>query len=101
MPTFKPGDEIAIPCEVGPGPFPTEKLVTLDTAEGPLSGFVRKENLLSVDSTGNNGYIRGTVKEVFSEIITVVVRGSFFTTTGLASLPREWASKHVQFAHAA
>jgi len=100
MPAFKKGDEIEIPCAVEQGAFPTEVLVSFNTVEGPVSGFVRKEFVSRVDQ-GGKGYIRGIVREVSSDVITVLLKGSFFTTTGLASLPRDWANKHVQMARAA
>jgi hypothetical protein len=100
MAQLKPGDQIEIQCDIGPGAFPTEILVTFETADGPVSGFIRKENVIRKDR-GDVGYIRGTVQEVEEDIITVLVKGSFFTTTGIAALKRDWADKHVQVSHAA
>jgi hypothetical protein len=100
MANFKPGDEVLIQCEIGPGAFPQEMLVTFETIDGPTSGFVRKDQISLSDKNGV-GFINGTVKAVTDDVLTVMVRGSFFTTTGLASLNRDWAKKHVQFARAA
>lgn len=94
MVSFTPGQSIRIRCEVQRGAFPTEALVTFETAEGPVSGFVRSN---SVERTeGHEGYIRAIVKEVPRDTITVMVQGSFFTTTGLAYLNRDWAKSHVK-----
>ena len=97
---LRPGDEVEIPCEVGNGAFPTEMLVTFETTDGPVSGFVRKENLVATDKP-DRAFVKGRVKEVTRDVITVIVRGSFFTTTGLASLSRDWASKNLRVPHAA
>lgn len=100
MAKFNVGEIVEIQCEVQAGAFPTEVLVTLDTVEGPISGFVRKEAIKRVK--GHEGYIRATVKDVSADTLTVVLQGSFFTTTGLAYLKRDWANAHVQpVAHAA
>lgn len=98
MPSFKPGQTIQILCEVQRGAFPTELLVTFETAEGPVSGFVRADSVKR--SNDREGYITAEVKEVSADTLTVVVHGSFFTTTGLAYLNRDWANSHVQSAHA-
>lgn len=100
MANFERGDEVQIQCDIGPGAFPTEFLVTFETVDGPISGFVRRENVVRSDK-GDIGYINGTVEEVTADVITVLVKGSFFTTTGIAALTRDWANKHVQVAHAA
>ncbi|MGH8614449.1 MAG: hypothetical protein ACREYF_21115 [Gammaproteobacteria bacterium] len=97
MSNFTIGQTVKIPCEVQRGAFPTELLVTFDTAEGPVSGFVRKEG---VEGEGHEGFIRATVTAVSSDTLTVMVQGSFFTTTGLAYLRRDWANSHVHPAHA-
>jgi hypothetical protein len=98
MPKFVPGQVVMIRCDIQPGAFPTEVLVNFETAEGPVSGFVRSNN---VERTGEDeGFIRATVQEVSAHTITVVVDGSFFTTTGLAYLNRDWANSHVRAAHA-
>ena len=100
MEKFEQGDQVQIQCDIGPGAFPTEFLVTFETVDGPISGFVRRENVVRSDK-GDVGFISGTVEEVTDDVITVLVRGSFFTTTGIATLKRDWANKHVQVARAA
>lgn len=100
MANFKAGDKVQIQCEIGPGAFPTEFLVTFETTQGPISGFVKKGNIIRDDKSGV-GYITGEIVSVTPQIITVLVEGSFFTTTGIATLKRDWADKHVQVAQAA
>lgn len=98
MPKFTPGELVRIPCEVQRGAFPTEWLVTFETAEGPVSGFVQSDYVERAE--GHEGFIRGVVREVSADTVTVEVHGSFFTTTGLAYLRRDWANSNLQLAHA-
>jgi len=99
MQKFSIGQAVQIRCEVRPGPFPAEFLVTLDTIEGPISGFVRGDNFRK-SSSSNDGYVFATVTDVSEDTLTVMVRGSFFTTNGLAQLKRDWANSHVREARA-
>ncbi len=82
------GDTIGIQCTVQPGPFTGERLVSFDTVDGPVSGFVRDEDLKEVDA---QWYCRATVNVILDDVLTVRVKGSFFTTNGLASVPRRYA----------
>ena len=97
MTRFAPGQVIQIACDIQLGPFPSEYLVTFQTAEGPVSGFVRGEQVRSAGE--HQGYIFATVQDISEDTLTVVVRGSFFTTTGLAHLKTDWAQSHVREAH--
>jgi len=99
MASYTPNQSVLIRCEIQAGPFPTESLVTFQTVDGPVSGFVRSQNVRKL--TGGEGYINATVKEVSAETVTVVVEGSFFTTNGLAYLTRAWADSNVSVSHAA
>ena len=99
MARFTPNQSVLIRCEIQAGPFPTECLVTFQTVDGPVSGFVRRDDVRKL--AGGEGYISATVKEVSAETVTVVVEGSFFTTNGLAYLNRAWADSHVSASHAA
>lgn len=47
---FKAGDFIGVSCEVEPGPFDDERLITVQTVEGPISGFVKVTELRETDS---------------------------------------------------
>jgi hypothetical protein len=82
--TFKPGDIVAIQCEVRPGPFSDELLVSIDTVNGPISGFVHASELRTEEP---QAYVRGRVKQTLGDIIEVWIRGEFSTTAGLASVP--------------
>ncbi len=88
MENIKVGMRVRVPCDVKPGPFSSERLVTFETTEGPISGFVREQDLLEEASSW---YVSGIVLETKDDSITVKVRGSFFTTNGLAKVARERA----------
>lgn len=83
---FEPGQMVYIPCKVTSGAFPHELLVTLDTKDGPVSGFVSEEILRNVRD--DQAEIIAKVKETKDDTVTVWIRGHFFTTTGLAYLPQ-------------
>jgi len=72
MTTFVPGQTIWIRCEVGRGAFPTESLVTFQTVEGLVSGFVRTESVKRSDD--REGYLQAIVKEVSDDTIAVVAK---------------------------
>lgn len=94
MTKFRVGDSVQIPCDVRPGAMPTEYLVTFDTADGRLSGFVRRDQLIRV--SGSNGFIPAKIIATKGDVITAQVSGSFFRTTGLVNFKRDWADSHVQ-----
>lgn len=98
MSQFSVGQQVKIRCDVQRGAFPTELLVTFETVEGPISGFVRSEDVQRVG--GHEGLISATITVVSSDTIAVILKGSFFTTTGLAYLKRDWANSNVQPAYA-
>jgi hypothetical protein len=50
--TLKVGDFIGVKCEVLPGPFSEEALVTIETTDGAISGFVRESELRQGASNG-------------------------------------------------
>ena len=85
--TFKQGDLIGVPCSIQLGPFSDERLITADTEDGPLSGFVRLPNLETTD--GQRGLVKGAVIDVRTDSVTVRLFGSFFTTAmGITSVRR-------------
>lgn len=98
MARFEIGQSVRIPCELQPGPFPTEYLVTFQAIEGPVSGFARTQDVCL--DAGGRGYISAVVKDISADSLAVVVKGSFFTTTGLAHLNSGWANSNVEVAHA-
>lgn len=82
------GDTIAVQCELRPGPFSDEFMITFDTIDGPVSGFVRRSELRQRES---QWFVRAIIQNIRDDILEVRVKGSFFTTNGLASVPRKYA----------
>ena len=86
--SFRRGDFIGIRCEVQPGPFDDESLITVETIEGPITGFVKRSEL----RTSQFGpEVRARVEEIGDEKIKVLIFGSFFTTNGIAEIRSELA----------
>lgn len=86
--TFKAGDFVGVQCEVKPGPFSEERLVTIETVDGAISGFVRETELRRM---GEEWQVRGKVRQVTETAIEVWILGSFFTTNGIANIPSHLA----------
>jgi hypothetical protein len=82
------GQQVMIPCEVQPGPFSEERLITFHSLDGTVSGFVKSEELEEVHG---QPAIRGVVRAVEKDHLEVWIRGAFFTTNGLANVPTEMA----------
>jgi hypothetical protein len=78
MAAFKKGDLVAVPCDVRPGAFSGELLVTAETVTGPISGFANSRDIV------NNKAILGRVLRASTANVLVKLSGSFFTTNGLA-----------------
>lgn len=79
--SISPGDAIFVPISVENGAFPKESLITIETINGPVSGFIRSDE---IEMKHGNPFVKAVVLEVSDEAITVRLKGSFFTTTGLA-----------------
>lgn len=92
--TLSVGERVGIRCDVSPGPFPGEFLVTFETVSDPVSGFVQESAILSQDD--GEGYVIGVVETITETEIKVRVSGSFFTTNGLAWLSQDWARANVR-----
>jgi hypothetical protein len=88
MTGMKVGDVIGVQCDVRPGPFSGEHMITFDTVDGPISGFVRDSDL---KERGSKWYVRAVIQGIKDDVLEVRVKGSFFTTNGLASVPRRYA----------
>ena len=82
------GQNVWIRCTVQPGPFSEEPLVTVDTINDPVTGFIKSDEL---KLTEHEQYVRGIVRNVATDHVEVWIRGSFFTTNGLANVPMELA----------
>ena len=89
MPTLKAGVVIGIPCDVKRGPFSGEHLISFETVNGPVTGFVQENELRRIES--GQWHVRAVVQSVEDELIGVWIRGSFFTTNGMATISREMA----------
>jgi hypothetical protein len=88
MVEFKVGDVIGVRCRVQPGPFSDERVVTIETTTGPISGFVSVDELKQEDGAW---FVRSTVRALTHDEIEILIKGSFFTTNGVASVPRHLA----------
>lgn len=91
MHSFRPGDKVAVPATLQPGAFPGERLVTVATRSGPVSGFVTVDSVVDTDMT-----INGTVTTSSEDSLSVLLSGSYFTTNGLAEFSADWARKNVK-----
>jgi hypothetical protein len=89
MADFAVGEMVGIECTVQPGPFSEERLISFDTVHGPISGFVQESDLRQV---GDKWRVRAVILAIRGDILEVRVRGSFFTTNGLAAIPQRYAS---------
>jgi hypothetical protein len=79
----RPGETVLVPTSVKAGAFPGEKLVTVATEGGIVSGFAKADSIVQ---QGRDQFILAVVKNVSSTFLTVKLAGSFFTTTGLADI---------------
>jgi hypothetical protein len=85
---IKVGDFVGIACEVQPGPFDDERLVTVEAVDGAISGFVKDTELRNVNGQWE---VRGKVQEISESTIKVWIYGSFFKTNGIANIPSHLA----------
>ena len=83
------GEKIGIRCKVQPGPFSDEPLITVESVEGPISGFVKSDELK--EEPGGQASVQGVVRRIERESVEVWMRGSFFTTNGIAHVRPELA----------
>lgn len=82
---------IGIPCQVNPGPFSEEHLVSFETAYGPVTGFVRESELHQKQD--GQWLVKAIILNIMEDknLIEVRVCGSFFTTNGLATIRPDMA----------
>jgi hypothetical protein len=92
MAGLAPGETILVPTEAQSGAFPGERLVTVTTETGPISGFAKSDFVIH---QGDGTYLMAEVKRVLADVITVKLYGSFFTTTGLADIPKSVAFRKL------
>ena len=84
---LKRGSVIGIPCEVKPGPFSSEQMISFETADGVVTGFVHPNEL--AQRSDGTWRVRAIVQKTRGDVVEVRVVGSFFTTNGLANIKRE------------
>jgi hypothetical protein len=90
---FSVGEQVAVACSIQQGPFPDEKLVTVETEDGEISGFVKIANLQTA-ADGEHGFVNGIVVAVEQDSIRVQISGSFFTTAaGIALIAKHQLSR--------
>lgn len=75
-----------IPCKVQPGPFSDEPLITVDSLDGPITGFVSAEEV-----SRDRAKVQAIVRGIGEDHVEVWIKGSFFTTNGLTNVPMELA----------
>jgi hypothetical protein len=84
---FRKGQEVWVACQAQPGAFPDERLVTINSTTGPISGFVKTADLEKPDS--GTTHVRGWILAVSADTVELRIPGSFFTTaSGIASVSR-------------
>jgi hypothetical protein len=83
------GQQVWIRCTVQPGPFSDEPLVTIESIDGPVSGFIDSDELR--EGPSGESRVRGVIRGIEKSFVEVWIRGSFFTTNGLANVRPELA----------
>ena len=81
------GVKVRVFCSKSPGAFLNEYLISIDTKDGPISGFIDAEAVGETEAGAS--YILGIVREIDGERVVIGLPGSFFTTTGIAHFSRE------------
>ena len=92
--SFKRGQDVLIPCEIQPGAFRNENLITIEIEGQRLSGFVK----ISYVKKETNGatFVQARVIRVDTDGLWVNIPGSFFTVaSGETYLPPAWATKYL------
>lgn len=89
---------VNIPCDIQPGAFPGEYLVTIKLGDEVVSGFVPESYLVFADEQrrSGSGFVKGAIVEQTDAATVIQMPGSFFTTaTGKASVSPEWARSNL------
>lgn len=82
---LRKGQVVRVRCVIQPGPFSHERLVTVQSCDGPVSGFVRLA-FLEEASGSETGFIRGQIVKAEKDRVLVRLPGSFFTTNGVTTV---------------
>lgn len=77
------GETLFVPVDAGEGAFAGECLITIETIDGPVSGFIRSSQVVT---RGDVNFVPAEVMEIDSDQLTIRLHGSFFTTTGIAHI---------------
>lgn len=84
------GQEIWIPCSAEPGPFSDERLISIEGEDGVISGFVSDQEVGT--SHGGGHIVRAVIRGIENNgVLSVWVKGSFFTTAGLTHISPDMA----------
>lgn len=82
---LRKGQVVGVRCVIQPGPFSHERLVTVQSCDGPVSGFVRTD-FLKETSGQEAGLVHGQIIKVDHDRVLVRLPGSFFTTNGVTTV---------------
>lgn len=80
------GETIFLQVTADSGAFAGERLITFDAQDGPISGFIRADQ---VRVRNGKNFIEAKVLKVSKDCIAIKLHGSFFTTTGLAHIDKD------------
>jgi hypothetical protein len=83
--SLRKGQQVSVRCDIAPGPFSHERLITVQSCSGPVSGFVRVQ-CLDEQPGSKTGFIHGVIVSVARDHVVVRLPGSFFTTNGVTSV---------------
>lgn len=96
------GSKVKIPCNIQPGAFSSERLITIETDETIFSGFINIEYLEDEyleEENESRGYVVGTIISEGHEHFTIKIPASLFTSAeGQTSINLAWATEHLQVA---
>ena len=81
------GAKVRVFCSKNPGAFLNEYLISIDTEDGPISGFIDAGAVQETEHGAN--YVWGIVHKIEGERVVIGLPGSFFTTTGIAHFSRQ------------
>ena len=84
---IREGVQVQVACSISRGAFLNEYLITIDTSDGPISGFIDANYVNKADD--DSAYICGVVHEIQGDNVIIGLPGSFFTTTGIAHFSRK------------
>lgn len=84
---IREGVQVQVPCSISRGAFLNEYLITIETSDGLISGFIDADSVNK--DNDDSAYICGVVHEVRGDTVVIGLPGSFFTTTGIAHFSRK------------